>query len=148
MPAQGADVWLALRPFPHRKPDLAQVHELLCKDAASMEATVDEGAQKRIEGFKRQQQREMEGLRTRIERGRAEHKNHWAQGAARLMQSHKNMATDLRLRQSLEANKVRVAIQTMMPPVVKSPPSPRGGRMPKQAYGPLPQRPSKLPVVV
>ena len=116
-----------------------------------MEAMADDGAAKRIEVFKRQQRLEMEGLKTRIERGRAEHKGHWAQGAARLMQSHKNMVTDLSLRQSLEANKVAVAIKTTMTPVLKRPPlPPKGGRgTPTHAYSAPPpkQRPSKLPAV-
>ena len=65
---------------------------------------------KKVDIFKRQQRTEIEGLVARIERGRAEHKGHWAQGAARLMQSHKNMVTDLHLRQNLEANKVSTSV--------------------------------------
>ena len=76
----------------------------------SVQATADEGAAKKVDVFKRQQRLEIEGLVARIERGRAEHKGHWAQGAARLMQSHKNMVTDLSLRQNLEANKVRASV--------------------------------------
>jgi len=139
--------------YPEAQKCQRKVHELLRKDASSMQAMADDGAAKKVDVFKRQQRLEIEGLVARIERGRAEHKGHWAQGAARLMQSHKNMMTDLSLRQSLETNKVTVKIKTAMTPVMKGPSlltSPRS-RTPKHAYGgvaagaPAPKlRPSKL----
>lgn len=137
--------------YPEAQKCQRKVHELLRKDGASMQAMADEGAQKRIEVFKRQQRLELEGLIARVERGRSEHKGHWAQGAARLMQSHKNMVTDLSLRQSLEANRVSVAIKTQMTPIVNKPQAshPRRGGA-KQAYGGAPPpklRPSKLPTL-
>jgi len=129
-----------------------KVHENLRKDASSMQATADEGAAKKVDVFKRQQRLEIEGLVARIERGRAEHKGHWAQGAARLMQSHKNMVTDLNLRQNLEANKVAVAIKSSMVPVMKGRSVSPRSKTPKNAYAgklaPAPRmRPSKLPAV-
>ena len=78
----------------------------------SVQATADADAAKKVDVFRRQQRLEIEGLVARIERGRAEHKGHWAQGAARLMQSHKNMVTDLNLRQNLEANKVSPSVSS------------------------------------
>ena len=78
----------------------------------SVQATADADAAKKVDAFRRQQRLEIEGLVARIERGRAEHKGHWAQGAARLMQSHKNMVTDLNLRQNLEANKVSPSVSS------------------------------------
>ena len=57
--------------YPEAQKCQKKVHELLRKDAASMQAMADEGAQKRVEVYKRQQRLEMEGLLARIERGRA-----------------------------------------------------------------------------
>lgn len=127
-----------------------KVHENLRKDASSMQATADADAAKKVDVFRRQQRLEIEGLVARIERGRAEHKGHWAQGAARLMQSHKNMVTDLNLRQNLEANKVTVAIKSSMVPVMKGRSASPRSKTPKNAYAgklaPAPKmRPSKLP---
>ena len=129
-----------------------KVHESLRKEASSMQAAAEEDAAKKVELFKRQQRLEIEGLVARIERGRAEHKGHWAQGAARLMQSHKNMVTDLNLRQNLEANKVTVAIKASMVPVIKGRSASPRSKTSKNAYAgklaPAPRmRPSKLPPV-
>ena len=129
-----------------------KVHESLRKEASSMQAAAEEDAAKKVELFKRQQRLEIEGLVARIERGRAEHKGHWAQGAARLMQSHKNMVTDLHLRQNLEANKVTVAIKASMVPVIKGRSASPRSKTSKNAYAgklaPAPRmRPSKLPPV-
>ena len=68
------------------------------------------------------------------------------------MQSHKNMVTDLNLRQNLEANKVTVAIKASMVPVIKGRSASPRSKASKNAYAgklaPAPRmRPSKLPPV-
>ena len=52
--------------------------------------------------LRQQQQTQIEALRRRIQRGREEHKEHWLMGAQRLMQSHRNMLSDLKSKQALE----------------------------------------------
>jgi len=49
--------------------------------------------------MRQQQEMQLEALRRRIQRGREEHKEHWLQGAQRLMQSHRNMLSDLKSKQ-------------------------------------------------
>lgn len=60
---------------------------------------------------RRQQHQQLEALQRRIERGRAEHKEHWLVGAQRLMQSHRNMISDLKARQALEASRADVVVK-------------------------------------
>ena len=61
--------------------------------------------------LKQQQQMQLEALQRRIARGREEHKEHWLQGAQRLMQSHKNMLSDLKTKQALENTRAEVAVK-------------------------------------
>lgn len=61
-----------------------------------------------------QQQTQLEGLRRRIQRGREEHKEHWLMGAQRLMQSHRNMLSDLKSKQALENLRADVAVKLDM----------------------------------
>jgi len=64
--------------------------------------------------LRQQQQTQMEALRRRIQRGREEHKEHWLMGAQRLMQSHRNMLSDLKSKQSLENQRADVAVKLDM----------------------------------
>jgi len=61
--------------------------------------------------LRNQQQTQLEALRRRIQRGREEHKEHWLMGAQRLMQSHRNMLSDLKSKQALENMRSGVAVQ-------------------------------------
>ena len=78
-----------------------KMRALARQEAASVAEVAEETVRRKIEAFKSAQKLEAEALSARIDRGRSEHRNHWAQGAARLMQSHKNMLTDLSLRQNV-----------------------------------------------
>ena len=85
----------------------------------------------------------MEALAARIERGRCEHRSHWANGAQRLMQSHKNMLVDLSLRQSLENNRAKMTLRSeLVPPSQARKVAQRPSTVP--ALPPPRQRPSKL----
>lgn len=64
--------------------------------------------------LRQQQQLQLEALRRRIQRGREEHKEHWLTGAQRLMQSHRNMLSDLKSKQSLENLRADVAVKLDM----------------------------------
>jgi len=61
--------------------------------------------------LRQQQEIQLEALRRRIQRGREEHKEHWLLGAARLMQSHRNMLSDLKTKQNLENVRADVAVK-------------------------------------
>lgn len=61
--------------------------------------------------LRQQQQLQLEALRRRIQRGREEHKEHWLLGAQRLMQSHRNMLSDLRTKQALENTRADTAVK-------------------------------------
>lgn len=64
--------------------------------------------------LRQQQATQLEALRRRIQRGREEHKEHWLMGAQRLMQSHRNMLSDLKSKQSLENMRADVAVKLDM----------------------------------
>jgi hypothetical protein len=64
--------------------------------------------------LRQQQQTQLEALRRRIQRGREEHKEHWLMGAQRLMQSHRNMLSDLKSKQALENMRADVAVKLDM----------------------------------
>ena len=64
--------------------------------------------------MRQQQQLQLEALRRRIQRGREEHKEHWLMGAQRLMQSHRNMLSDLKSKQALENMRADVAVKLDM----------------------------------
>ena len=64
--------------------------------------------------LRQQQQTQLEALRRRIQRGREEHKEHWLMGAQRLMQSHRNMLSDLKTKQALENMRADVAVKLDM----------------------------------
>ena len=64
--------------------------------------------------LRQQQSTQLEALRRRIQRGREEHKEHWLMGAQRLMQSHRNMLSDLKSKQSLENMRADVAVKLDM----------------------------------
>lgn len=64
--------------------------------------------------WQRQQQTQLEALSKRIQRGREEHKEHWLQGAQRLMQSHKNMISDLKTKQVIENLRASTSVQLDM----------------------------------
>ena len=70
-------------------------------------------AQKELQ-LRQQQQSQLEALRRRIQRGREEHKEHWLMGAQRLMQSHRNMLSDLKSKQALENMRADVAVKLDM----------------------------------
>ena len=61
--------------------------------------------------MRQQQELQLEALRRRIQRGREEHKEHWLQGAQRLMQSHRNMLSDLKSKQAIENVRADVAVE-------------------------------------
>ena len=61
--------------------------------------------------MRQQQEMQLEALRRRIQRGREEHKEHWLQGAQRLMQSHRNMLADLKSKQAIENVRADVAVK-------------------------------------
>ena len=61
-----------------------------------------------------QQSQQLEALRRRIQRGREEHKEHWLMGAQRLMQSHRNMLSDLKSKQALENMRADVSVRLDM----------------------------------
>ena len=129
-----------------------KVAKLAKSESLELQAKADAALEKKLEVFAMKQAVEMEGLLARISRGRAEHKAHWETGATRLVQSHKNMVTDLNLRQNLEANKVTVAIKASMVPVIKGRSASPRSKTSKNAYSgklaPAPRmRPSKLPPV-
>jgi len=136
-----------------------KLNGLARREAAAVQAAAEEVLRKKAEAFKSNQRLEMDALLTRIERGRSEHRGHWTQGAQRLMQSHKNMLTDLALRQNLEVNRASVNIKSELRPVIKNRPGSRDGIRsagssrrvavsgPPSAYAlPPPRlRPSRLP---
>jgi hypothetical protein len=64
--------------------------------------------------LRQQQQTQLEALRRRIQRGREEHKEHWLMGAQRLMQSHRNMLSDMKTKQALENMRADVAVKLDM----------------------------------
>jgi len=64
--------------------------------------------------LRQQQQMQLEALRRRIQRGREEHKEHWLMGAQRLMQSHRNMLSDLKSKQGLENMRAGVNVKLEM----------------------------------
>ena len=64
--------------------------------------------------LRQRQQLQLEALRRRIQRGREEHKEHWLMGAQRLMQSHRNMLSDLKSKQALENLRADVAVKLDM----------------------------------
>lgn len=64
--------------------------------------------------MKQQQQLALEALRRRIQRGREEHKEHWLMGAQRLMQSHRNMLSDLKSKQVIENMRADIAVELDM----------------------------------
>ena len=64
--------------------------------------------------MRQQQELQLEALRRRIQRGREEHKEHWLMGAQRLMQSHRNMLSDLKTKQALENQRSGVAVKLEM----------------------------------
>ena len=70
-------------------------------------------AQKEL-ALRQQQQKLLEARRRRIQRGREEHKEHWLMGAQRLMQSHRNMLSDLKSKQALENMKAEVNVKIDM----------------------------------
>ena len=70
-------------------------------------------AQKELR-FRQVQQQKLEALRARIQRGREEHKEHWLMGAQRLMQSHRNMLSDLKSKQAIENQRADVAVKLEM----------------------------------
>jgi len=70
-------------------------------------------AQKELQ-LRQQQQVQLEALRRRIQRGREEHKEHWLMGAQRLMQSHRNMLSDLKSKQALENMRAGVMVKLEM----------------------------------
>jgi len=70
-------------------------------------------AQKELQ-LRQQQQSQLEALKRRIQRGREEHKEHWLMGAQRLMQSHRNMLSDLKSKQALENLRSDVAVKLEM----------------------------------
>jgi len=61
--------------------------------------------------LRQQQQLQIEALRRRIQRGREEHNEHWLLGAQRLMQSHRNMLSDLKTKQALENVRADVVVK-------------------------------------
>jgi len=61
-----------------------------------------------------EQTTQLEALRRRIQRGREEHKEHWLMGAQRLMQSHRNMLSDLKSKQAIENMRADVAVKLDM----------------------------------
>ena len=61
--------------------------------------------------MRQQQELQLEALRRRIQRGREEHKEHWLLGAQRLMQSHRNMLSDLKSKQAIENVRAEVAVK-------------------------------------
>ena len=67
-------------------------------------------AQKELQ-LRQQQQTQLEALKRRIQRGREEHKEHWLMGAQRLMQSHRNMLSDLKSKQAIENVRADVAVK-------------------------------------
>mmetsp|Transcript_29545 Transcript_29545/g.67777 ORF Transcript_29545/g.67777 Transcript_29545/m.67777 type:complete len:365 (+) Transcript_29545:23-1117(+) len=71
--------------------------------------------------MKRTQARELEALQKRIQRGRDEHKEHWLNGAQRLMQSHRNMLSDLRTKQNIEQGRVSAQVRAELSPAVVKP---------------------------
>jgi len=64
--------------------------------------------------MRQQHQLQLEALRRRIQRGREEHKEHWLLGAQRLMQSHRNMISDLKSKQAIESMRADVAVKLDM----------------------------------
>lgn len=71
--------------------------------------------------LRKTQSRELEALKGRIQRGRDEHKEHWLNGAQRLMQSHRNAINDLRTRQTIEATRVGQQVKAELSPSVVKP---------------------------
>jgi len=50
-------------------------------------------------------------LRERIRRGREEHKEHWLLGAQRMLQSHRNVLSELKSKHALEASRADVSVK-------------------------------------
>ena len=121
-----------------------KVAKLAKSESLELQAKADAALEKKLEVFAMKQAVEMEGLLARISRGRAEHKAHWETGATRLVQSHKNMVTDLGLRQGLESTRAAVLLKSQIAPAVKPPDGPTAAKLKKGALPPPRQRPSKL----
>jgi hypothetical protein len=67
-------------------------------------------AKKELQLHKRHEQA-FKTLRERIRRGREEHKEHWLLGAQRMLQSHRNVLSDLKAKQALQALRADVSVK-------------------------------------
>jgi len=134
-----------------------KINKLSQHEAALCLAGAEEAMRRKVETLRSSQKLEMDALVARIDRGRCEHRGHWTQGAQRLMQSHKNMLTDLGTRQTLEVNRAATSLKIELSAVDKKydrrPPSRMGSSMGSKpgtpalyALPPPRQRPSKLPM--
>ena len=88
--------------------------------------------------MRQQQEMQLEALRRRIQRGREEHKEHWLLGAQRLMQSHRNMLSDLKSKQAIENVRADVAVKLDLAASRVSGPASMG--MKKNPYHATPSR--------
>lgn len=88
--------------------------------------------------MRQQQEMQLEALRRRIQRGREEHKEHWLLGAQRLMQSHRNMLSDLKSKQAIENVRADVAVKLDLAASRTSGPASMG--MKKNPYHATPSR--------
>eukprot|EP00965_Chrysotila_dentata_P068971 2279237-Pleurochrysis_carterae.AAC.1 len=105
-----------------------KINQLAAQEAEAMQAAVEQGVVKKLEVLRASQKLEVEALLARIERGRHEHRAFWTQNAQRMMQSHRNVITDLSTRQNIQVNRAAVGIRADLRPVVKLREPPSGAR--------------------
>jgi hypothetical protein len=105
-----------------------KISSLSKRDAACVQDLAEAQLRKKVQIFKASQRLEMEALVARIERGRAEHRGHWAIGAKRLMQAHKNMLSDLETRQNLALHRAHLTVKTEIVPIIRGKSAPRDTR--------------------
>lgn len=67
-------------------------------------------AKRELQLHKRHEQA-LNTLRERIRRGRVEHKEHWLLGAQRMLQSHRNVLSELKSKHALEASRADVSVK-------------------------------------
>ncbi len=92
----------------------------------------------------RQQQRvRLDSFQRRIDRGREEHKEQWIQGAQRLLQTHRNMLTDLKRKQALETSRIETAVKMELAAVTRG-----GAKSVKESARPRVDSGKRKPVAV
>ncbi|KAL1511732.1 hypothetical protein AB1Y20_005020 [Prymnesium parvum] len=94
-----------------------QIKQLVQRDEAATQAAAEQEMTRKLDALRAQQHLEMEGLRLRIQRNRAEHRLHWQQSASRMALAQRNMSTELDERQKREAHRAPALIKAQLEPL-------------------------------